>query len=127
MKRIKEKLISFCIVKKYIINHNNEIFDDFDNSILKGNKTIDERKRERKRLKKELIELFDIIRKIKNKGKKLTKLYYDYMRFISKEMNEKVTKKYRYARIGYYLVNYQTFVEKMTENDEQFINECFYN
>lgn len=52
MKRIKEKLISFCIVKKYIINHNNEIFDDFDNSILKGNKTIDERKRERKRLKK---------------------------------------------------------------------------
>ena len=56
------------------------------------------RKRERKRLKKELIELFDIIRQIKNKGKKLTKLYYDYMRFISKEMNEKVTKKYRYAK-----------------------------
>ena len=127
MKRIKETLISFCIVKKYIINHSNEIFDDFDNSILKGNKTIDERKKERKRLKKELIELFEKIRIIKNKGKKLTKLYFDYMRFISKEMKEKVTKKYRYARIGYYLVNYQTFVEQMTGNDEQFINECFYN
>lgn len=127
MKRIKQTIIYFCIVKKYIINHNSEVFDDFDNTILRDNKDIDERKRERKRLKKELIELFDTIRKIKAKGKKLTKLYYDYMRFISKEMKGKVTKKYRYARIGYYLVNYQTFVEEMNDNDIQFINDCFYN
>lgn len=118
MKKIKKRIIYYSVLKKYSISHNEDFFNDFDNTVLIGIDDNSEReKTEIKKNKKELINLFNVIRKIKKKIKKITKLFYDYVAFISREMSKKEDDKTDYIRIGYYVINFKNFFDEQAEKE----------
>jgi hypothetical protein len=93
-----------------------------------GDIVVDEKeKQKRKNLKKELIECYDDIHAIHRTGKKLTKMNYDYVQHMIKEVYEKVKMSTKYIRVGYYLINVDSFGENNEEKkyEETFLKDCF--
>ena len=156
MQKIKRTLIHYSVISRFIdytINHegSSQGFADLDNSVFNshsfyseklinseitedvvaretGDVVVDEKeKQKRKNLKKELIECYDDIHAIHRTGKKLTKMNYDYVQHMIKEVYEKVKMSTNYIRVGYYLINVDSFGENNEEKkyEETFLKDCF--
>ena len=142
MQKIKRTLIHYSVISRFIdytVNHegSSQGFADLDNSVFNsmgfngeekllsteeheniGRETVDEKeKQKRKNLKKELIECYDDIHTIHRKGKKLSKMNYDFVQHMIKEVYEKVKMSSNYIRVGYYLINVDSFGENNEESN----------